>query len=260
MQALHVLALTAFILFPLTPSQAQEPDLLPVAVLQAEQQKHQPLPEAEILPDVKMLPKTNPETILFAHYKLSQSTPDMDSFAKMSPRVERAQEIDKSAMTISEYNRMTNRFNLLDPKKPIVIHSVLGLDEYSSLQNMLVFDELNDKTYFKFPVYGENIGIVPKDITKFNRLRISKASADKMFADLGGGHGILAEFILIPEYADRKTPFVHDETEYWLMLAQVAELRLWSKTGKEQKLAWYYRDPHYKPEDKNNLGGLYSSE
>ena len=240
-----------------TPIQAQD-SLPPLAEM--EKSNTPPAPESEILPDVPLLKRTNPEDILFAHYKLSKTVPDIDNFAKLSPRVQKAQDIDKSAMTISEYNRMNNKFNLMNPKEPIVVQAVLRLDEYSSLQDIIVFDELNDKTYFKFPVYGENIAIVPKDVAKFHTIAMSKARAEKMFEDLSGGNALLAEFILVPEYADRKQPFTYEETDYWLMLASIGEIRLWSDTSDEPKLAWYYRNPDYRPADKQSLGALYTQD
>lgn len=261
MTQLQKFILALAIIMPPVSVSANEDILPPVAALQEEQRKYQPMQGEEILPDVKIHTKSNPERILLAHYKLSKSEPDIGNMAKLSPRVERAQDIDKSAMTISEYNRMNNRFNLLNPKEPIVVYTSLDLDEYSSLQNLIVFDELNDKTFFKFPVYGENIAIVPKDIEKFNRISISKERANTMFEDLSGSQSIEAEFILVPEYADHKQPFIHEETEYWLMLARIVEIRLWADTNKESlKLSWYYRDPTYKPADNQNLGGLYSKE
>src|SRR5690606_22525556 len=66
------------------------------------------MPESPILPDVKKLNKTHPEKILFTHYKLARVEPDFDHFAKISPLVQRAQEIDKSPMTYSEFNRIFN--------------------------------------------------------------------------------------------------------------------------------------------------------
>lgn len=246
---------------PAGSAQAQENDTLPPvtngAVIPPQTAA---IAGAEILPDVKMHPKTNPERIIFAHYKLSKNTPDFDEFAKKSPLVKKAQDIDKQAMAFAEYNRMTNRFNLLDPKEPVSVHVLLDLDEYSSLQNIIAFDELNEKTYFKFPVYDENIAIVPKDIHRFNRIQMPKENANKMFADLRGSSKIMAEFILVPEYADRKEPFVFEDTSYWLMLAEIAEIRLWSDTGDEPKLAWYYRAADYTPTDKEGLGRLYSQE
>ena len=227
-------------------------------MLQANQAK--PMTEMELLPDLKISNKTNPEVVIFAQYKLAKAIPNIDEFAKSSPRVKKAQDIDKSAVTISEYNRMSNRYNLLNPKTPITVHTQLELDEYSSLQDLIVFDELNDKTYFNYPVYGENIAIVPKKIQRFNRINISKSNAEEMFKKLNGRQFVRAEFILLPEYADRKTPFTKDAIDHWLMLAQIAELRLWTPDDKNPKLLWFYRNPSYNPKDNKALGNLYAKD
>jgi hypothetical protein len=221
-------------------------------------EKKEPVAEAEILPDLKANKKTNPEKIIFSHYKLAKAAPDIDKFARLSPRVLAAQDIDKSAMTISEYNRMSNKYNLLNPKEPIIVHASLKLDEYSSLQNIMVFDELNEKTYFEFPVYEENIAIIPENIAQFGKLAISKDRADGMFEFAGVGSNLMAEFILLPKFADRKEPFVIEDTSYWLMLAKIAEIRIWVANGEGGKLVWYYRSPDYSPKDKQELNKLYS--
>ena len=227
-------------------------------LLQAQQAK--PMAEQDILPELKIHKKTNPEVVIFTHYKLAKSIPNIDEFAKLSPRVKKAQEIDKSAVTIAEYNRMNTRYNMLNAQNPIVVHTTLKLDEYSSLQDLIVFDELNDKTYFNYPVYNENVAIIPKNVSKFNRIKISKSNADHMFKTVGNSQSVLAEFVLLPEYADRKKPFTKDGVDHWLMLARIAEIRLWSPDTKNPKLLWAYRHPSYQPSDKQALGTLYTKD
>jgi hypothetical protein len=219
-----------------------------------------PMADMEILPDLKQHKKTNPEVVIFTQYKLSKNLPNIDEFAKLSPRVAKAQEIDKSAVTIAEYNRMSNRYNMMDVNQPIVVHTTLELDEYSSLQDLIVFDELNEKTYFNFPVYKENIAVIPKNVARFNSIKISKSAAEKMFKAVGNSRDIIAEFVLIPEYADRKTPFTMNNVDYWLMLGKIAELRLWSSDKENPKLVWFYRSPTYKPEDNKALDTLFIKE
>jgi len=216
--------------------------------------KIQAMPEPAMLPDVQKLRKIHPEKILFTHYKLSQKTPDFEHFAKTSPVVEKAQEIDKAAMTYSEYNRIYNAFHLHDEKEPFVIHTKLGVNQYSSLQDLIVFDELHEKTYFRIAFYGEDIAIVPKDIVNFSHIKISKPRANNMFKALSGSKALQAEFLLKPVYADRREPFVHDDKSYWLMLAELAEIRLWAS----DELVWFYRSESYQPEDKSNLKDLYT--
>lgn len=245
------------LLVSLTPVVAQDTnDLDPAKHLK----KANPYPEADVLPDLQVHKKTNPETVIFTQYKLAEAAPDIDNFARLSPRVQMAQDIDKSAMTISEYNRMNNKYNLLNPKEPIVVHTSLRVDEYSSLQNIMVFDELNEKTYFNFPVYNENIAIIPDEVERFNTVKISKDRADSMFENVAVNGNLMAEFVLLPSYADRREPFVIEDTGYWLMLADIAEIRLWADTGSRPKLVWYYRDAEYKPKDKDKLDTLYTND
>ena len=52
----------------------------------------------------------------------------------------KAQDIDKSAVLFSEYNRIGNSFNLHDQTAPIVVSIGVKIDEYISLQNLLVLD------------------------------------------------------------------------------------------------------------------------
>jgi hypothetical protein len=229
-------------------------DVLPPVVMDI-------LPESEILPDVKMQLKTHPEKIVFTQLKLSKTQPNVDGFAKISPFVQNAQDIDKSAMVLSEYNRIANTFNVHDEKAQIVVQAQLKTDEYSSLQNIIVFDELDDKTFFKFKMYGENVGIVPEDVRKYSKLQLSKARAERMFQTIGGAQEVVAEFILKPVYADRKEPFIMNEDKFWMMFARVAEFRLWSDQDPEKaQLLWFHRSDWYSPEDKSNIGGLFVQE
>ncbi len=148
-----------------------------------------------------------------------------------------------------------------DEKKHIVVKVELQTDEYSSLQNLIVFDELDDKTFFKFKMYGENVGIVPENVRKYSRLQLSKGLAERMFRELGGSSSVVAEFILKPVYADRKEPFVMNETNFWMMFARVAEFRLWSNKNPEKaKLLWFNRSDWYSPEDNSNIGELFVKE
>jgi len=220
------------------------------------------MPESEILPDVKLLGKTHPEKIVFTQIKLAKGTPNIDQFARNSPYVEQAQEIDKSAMILSEYNRIGNSYNLHDQNANIIVHAKLKTDEYSSLQDLIVFDELDDTTYFQYNMYGYNVGIVPEDVQKFGKLALSKARAENMFAAISSpGDDVIAEFMLKPVYADVTEPFEVNESNYWLMFARIAELRLWSNESPDNaQLLWYYRAPWYAPKDKSNINNLFVRE
>lgn len=215
------------------------------------------LAEAEILPDVTKHKKTHSEKIIFTQIKLAKDKPDFDAFAKVSPSVANAQEIDKNAMALSEYNRISNSFNLHDPKSPIIVHTTIETDEYSSLQDMIIFDEFDETSFFQFKAYGYHVGIVPEEAQKYSKLALSKISAERFFRILNGKNEVTAEFILMPTFSDNKQPITINNNNIWLMFARVGEFRLWSR-GDNPQLLWYHRAPWYSPQDNTNIQDLYS--
>lgn len=213
---------------------------------------------SDILPDVTMRVKTHPENVLLGQYKLAKTVPDFDTMIKQSPIVLETQEMDRAAVALTEFNRLSNSYNLRDSEQEIVVHTRLLLDEYSSMQNAMIFDELDDQTFFRFEIYGENIGVVPKDIETFSRLRIAPSNAAAMMEELGTQRDVFAEFILIPEFADRTKPLDIDETSLWLMSAKIGEMRLWSSPVPESaQLLWYYKAPWYAPRNVTELDDLF---
>jgi hypothetical protein len=220
----------------------------------------QKISESSILPAVKQYRKTHPEKVIFTQIKLASDTVDVETFAKQSPFYQKAQDIDKSAVLFSEYNRIGNNFNLHDEKNPIIVHTRIRGDEYSSLQDLIVFDEFHDKTYFKFDMYGYNVGIVPEKIEKFSHLQLSKPRAEAFFEAISGSGEAIAEFVLIPTFADTKEPLKINDKDMWLMFARVAEFRLWNDSIDNKRLLWFYRAPWYSPEDNENIEDLFIKE
>jgi hypothetical protein len=161
-------------------------------------------------------------------------------------------------MLFAEYNRIGNSFNLHNPQSEIIVHTRLKVDEYSSLQNMIVFNEFDERTFFKFQYYGHSVGVVVDGINKFRYLELSRPNAERFFRALKGGDEVLAEFVLLPFYADSTDALAIDNKEYWLMAARIAEFRLWtSRDPEEAELVWFYRSPSYSPVDNEQINDLY---
>ncbi len=251
---LYFLFLTAILSFAISPI-ALATSKVPVTPPQIER-----LPEAEFLPDVNMFRRSHPEKIIFSQIKLAGGEPDFDELAKASPFVHNAQEIDKSAMIFAEYNRIANNFSMHNETAPIVVKTRLAVDEYSSLQDMLVFDELDETAYFEFDYYGHSVGIVPEELSRFQHLALSKPSAERFFRITQNRRQVVAEFILIPSYADSKDPVLIGDKTYWLMAAKVAEFRLWNNDDPETaQLLWYHRAPWYSPKDDQQIDDLFNN-
>jgi hypothetical protein len=72
------------------------------------------------------------------------------------------------------------------------------------------------------------------------------------------GTTVQAEFILQASFADSKEPFVKDNKSYWLMLADIGEIRFWS-LEETPVLLWTYRAQWFKPKEDRDLLNLKSS-
>jgi len=217
----------------------------------------QKLPEAEIFPAVKLQRKTHPEKIIFTHVKKGGLELDVDNFAKASPNYLKAKDIDKSAILFSEYTRLANNFGLHDQNSPIIVHTRVELDEYSSLQDLIKFDEFDEKTFFAYSIYNYAVGVIPENVKQFSALELSKKRADALFKSAGTDGRITAEFMLIPTLADTKNSMTINGQETWLLATRIAEFRLWGRNEGTDILLWFHRAPWYSPEDKGNINDLF---
>lgn len=204
-------------------------------------------------------PPTHPERIVMAFHKIANMAPDFLSWGKQSPFLKDAKGVDQDAIISRETNRLQRAWSEFDLNDPLVVHTLIHLDNYSSIQEMLYISEFTPKTFFSYALYGENIAIVPKGIAGFSKISITKEQMDDILKKAGGGQ-VTAELLLKPVVADAKTPFVQNDTSYWLLLAEIGEIRFWSDRGGEPQLLWMNRADWFKPKDDKALmdlkGGL----
>lgn len=241
--------LTAFVLFvsPLAaPIMAMAQDA-PVA----------PQPEAPTPPllMVQQLEAVHPERVLLAFHKLAGQEPDFLKWAKTSPFLSQTTESDRDAVISREDNRLRQTWSAVDASTPLVVHTRVRFDDYSTLQEMLNLSEFTPKTFFSFSLYDENVAIVPKDIAKFGKIQIKKTQMEDMLKKAGSGE-VKAEILLKPVIADAKTPYMQDQKAYWLLLAEIAEIRFWTENSAAPELLWMQRADWYKPKTDTSLLNL----
>jgi hypothetical protein len=200
---------------------------------------------------------THPEKVILTWHKMVRQTPDFLLWAKKSPYLRKANAIDHDMIVNRESNRLQQDWNELDTSQLLNIQTVIHLNNYSTLQEQLIVGEFTSKTFFSFMMYDENIAVVPHDIARFNKIKITNAQMNDMLKKAGSGQ-IMAELLLKPLEADAKTPFVHGRMSYWLVLGQVMEIRFWSKSDGKDELLWMQRDPSYKPREDKSLLDLKS--
>lgn len=204
-----------------------------------------------------------PEEIGMLFHKMTDQDPDFKQWAGNSPRVIDAKIIDRNSTFIKEYNRMKKAFRGFEDDDVITIHVTIDITEYSDQQNLLVLDEFNAQTYFSYPLYGKNYGVIPQGIEQFNMLRMTPDQYRGMRELTGMGSTLTAEILLKPILADPDKPMLLNEKDYWLIMADIAEIRFWTTANHVSQmptagLGWFYRAPDYAPEESDELMDLFA--
>lgn len=196
---------------------------------------------------------THPERIVMLWYKMAGQTPDFLAWAKNSPFLKSAHPDDHDTIINNESNRLQQEWNDFNPSEQINVQTIIHLNRYSTLQELLTLNEFTPKTFFSFMMYDINVAIVPRDIAEFGKMKKTKEEMNAMLEKAGSGK-VIAEILLQPVEADKKTPFQHNGLSYWLILGKIQEMRFWSTGNPRDELLWMWRAEDYRPaEDKSLL-------
>ena len=201
-----------------------------------------------------------PEQVGMIYFKMTEQEPDFRAWAMASPRVATAKIVDRNQTFISEYNRMKKAFRTFQPEDIITVHVELDISQYSDIQNLLVLDQFNERTYFSYNVYGTYYGIIPNGIEKFNLLRLTPMELRGIRELTGVQNTLNAEIVLIPRIADNEKPMTLNDRDHWLIMADIAEIRFWGgkdHPGPTGGLGWFYRAEGYEPEENDELMNLF---
>lgn len=208
---------------------------------------------SEVLPKVVMTQSqaTHPEKLLLLYYKLSGKEPPLQAWVAQSPFLQGAIDSDKNVIMAREEARLKEVAAMQSPTDVINVHTKINLNNYSTLQGKLFLAEFNEKTFFNYSIYGENVAIVPQDIKNFSEIDIPKTQMEEILRK-NPRTEVTAEIILQPLHADKETPFVFENKNYWLLLARIAEIRFWSNAT-EPVLLWRYKADWYQPAGNKKL-------
>jgi len=212
----------------------------------------QDLEKAPPLLMLKQLTPTHPERVILTFNHMAGIQPDFSAWARISPFLKNAKRVDHVSIIGREENRLQRLWVESDFTTPIIVQTRIQLDEYSTLQETLTLSEFTPKTFFSYNIYGQNVAIVPNDIATFGAIQIDKTQMEEMLQKTGGGQAV-AELILKPVVADAKTPFVQAGIQYWLLLAEIGEIRFWNMSNDNPQLLWMHRADWYKPEQDESL-------
>jgi|GEM_PF-2789442 len=198
---------------------------------------------------------SHPERIILAWYKGAGKKPEFEKWAALSPFLDNAKDSDIAPIISRETNRLLRAYAEFDDTAPLVVHTALKLDDYSTINNQLNFDEFSPKTFFAYSLYGENIAVVPRDIKNFSTIPLTKEKMDVLLAKARGSN-ITGELLLKPALADASAPFQHNGRDYMLLLTDIAEINFWTDRPDSPELLWTWRADWYQPKIDQTLLNL----
>jgi len=110
--------------------------------------------------------------------------------------------------------------------------------------------------YFPYLVGKLWIAVIPKDIGAFLNLSLPSAQASEFLKKIGVGAGAgaadaIIELKLRPISANANEPLQIDDTVFWLMLSDIANMSIWNP-GRDG-LVWSYDAPWFQSGDKKAM-------
>jgi hypothetical protein len=205
---------------------------------------------------------TTPLEIASLFHKKAGTEPNFKLWAKENQKYLTAKEIDKNKVFTKVYSELVSRYRELPEDTMLNIQPIIHLGEYSEMQNIQVIKSLNEETFFTYDASGSNYAVIPSEMDRFHHLYMT-AERHKEFLDKNKGFGgkVRGEIILKISQIDAEQPYeLQEGTKFWLIAAEIAEIRLWTASEKKPRLLWRYKAPWFKGVVDRELMGLFEGK
>lgn len=213
----------------------------------AKEKKYVPFKKESPLLAVKMGRPTQPLEIASLFYKKAGTEPDFRAWTENNLQYQNALEVDKKKVFTKVYNHIVKRFRELPEDSMINVQPQIWLGEYSDMQSIQVIDSFHERTYFSFDANGEGFAVIPKNMERFHQIFMTPERHQEMTKKTAGDSRLRAEIVMKIIQIDKEKPYeLNDEKKYWLLAAEIAEIRLWNMDKEKPALLWRYREPWYK--------------
>ncbi len=232
----------------------QQLPILPEAVAT---QDIEPFKDDAPLIALRIRDATAPLEIASIFYKKIGHRPDFKRWAEHSRRYREAGELDKKEVFLQEYNKIVQSFREIKEDAVVTVRSKVYFGEYSELQSIQKIDAFNKDAFFKYDAAGDYFGIIPNGLERFKLIYLEPDRRKAMIAQSGGSNAFVAEIALKINRVDAREPLDIKGYPFWLMLADIVEIRIWAPDLAEPRLLWRYQAENYEPEENVELMKLY---
>lgn len=186
-------------------------------------------------------PKTTEASyVALLFYKLTGNFPDFNVWAQQMPEYKEAAPDQKIDVLDKKSKEFENIYSLMTLADPITIEIPAKLSAYSSLQKGFLIETFKPNIYFGFYFLETGYAVIPKGIAEKQWLPVSPDQADVISSWTNEGREAIIQLTLRPLYADNKNPAKIEDIDYWLILADIANISLWSSDG--TRLLWESRN------------------
>lgn len=206
----------------------------------------------------QMRPSIKDEDAAFLFYKITGQIPDFDAWIENMPEYRSANEINQVIIAEREKSRLEDIYRNTDVKANITIVFPAELSQYSERLSGYFLPDFNEDLFFTYRYGGEAFALIPQAVKDYQFFSVSPEDSRQIEERLSSGRLVLIEMTLTPEYGDAKEPMPANKENFWLTLASVAEIRIWSQ-GMNQALLWQSSLMTYNGASSNSLMDLYQA-
>ncbi len=213
---------------------------------------------------------TEDEKAIIAYLKLTDKKPDYDAWIKNTEKYKGASQYAQANILKEEKERLEWGFTsynteeeLITIKAKIRISTALVADNKRVIYTRFVDDRHNETPYFPY-IYGvDSIAFIIQELENFQTLNVKPKEVPlvKQYLHDSTPYEAEIEMRIKPISADKKAKLLVDYKEQWLMLGEIAYLKInYYDTYKLQNInLWDYNAPWYQEETQRALFEMFKN-
>ena len=198
--------------------------------------------------------------VAFAFYKTAGVMPNFERWVKNTEPYTITPMAKRDKVYAREREKLRQAFKKFEPENDFLVIRTQARVRLVYPQNpeseplILAYDYLkeddSDIEYFPFEFAKDNYAVAVNDLDDKKTAELPVKLYEYLKDQIAGASTVTAILQLKPIQADISQPYEYDTLEQWLMVAEIATVSLWTKTG---RLIYEYTAPWYFSPDSPNI-------
>ncbi len=180
--------------------------------------------------------ETSDAYVSMLFYKMSDTIPDFEQWARATQTYDQASRFDKLMVQEKLVDQLHEIFIQILEDEPIFVDARATVSKYSLSHQGFLIEDFSQETFFSFTHMGENFAVIPQGINDFQWINVDPELGKKMGKLFGPNNAADLQVVLTPISADAQTPLMLGGKKHWLILAKIDSVRVWDNDG--EKILW----------------------